>query len=477
MAVEKWSRVAAVLLAVFFLGTSLYIASKRLFWNDEIYTVVLARLPDLSTIWSALLAGADHVPIPGLILVRLSELLFGQGEFAARLPSVLALAAGMLVTFDCVRRLTDGLHGLIAEAVLACSFLPFYGYEARMYAVYFLFSALALRLWLHTAEASRAAACAFGAVFMIATMFHYYFILGLVPYLLYELVRRHKPSSKTIAGVAGSFLALLLLSPQFAASRKITSNPGWWATPSLGKLHYVPTEFFPAGMFLLGVMMVGVAVAGRRGPAKVPAMSDGERLSWLFLTIPVAGYFLAELVTNSFSRRYFINALPGIAMAFSCLVHRQFGETRRASIAIAVLLVTFGLMHQVRRVRSPEVIETFGDQQGPTKNMLAWEATLESEGKHYIAIPEERLLGMEAWYYSKHPERYAILLKRGHSTSQLAHYVPRLTFWTVEDLKRSARESAVVEPELSDADVRMLKDAGIRPVVRVADPIKIIYLE
>src|SRR5215471_605010 len=177
MSVEKWSRVAAVLLAVFFLGTSLYIASKRLFWYDEIYTVVLSRLPDLSTIWSALLAGADHVPIPGLILVRLSELLFGQGEFAARLPSVLALAAGMLVTFDCVRRLTDGLHGLIAEAVLACSFLPFYGYEARMYAVYFLFSALPLWLWLHTAEASRPAAGAFGAVFMIATLVHYYAIL------------------------------------------------------------------------------------------------------------------------------------------------------------------------------------------------------------------------------------------------------------------------------------------------------------
>jgi 4-amino-4-deoxy-L-arabinose transferase-like glycosyltransferase len=87
--------------------------------------------------------------------VRLSEKLLGHSEVAARMPSTLAMAAGMLITYDCTRRLTNGLHGQIALSLLTCSILPYYGYEARPYALYFMLSALAFWIWTCTSYNSR----------------------------------------------------------------------------------------------------------------------------------------------------------------------------------------------------------------------------------------------------------------------------------------------------------------------------------
>ena len=92
------------------------------------------------------------------MLVRVFGDLFGNSEMVARLPSALAMAAGLLLTFDCARRLTDGLHGLIALSVLPCSFLPYYGFEARSYALYFMFSAFALWVWTSASMARNMAA-------------------------------------------------------------------------------------------------------------------------------------------------------------------------------------------------------------------------------------------------------------------------------------------------------------------------------
>ena len=88
------SRLAAILLAVFYLATSLYIASHRLFWFDEFFTVRIAQLPTWAMIWTALSHAADSLPPFYYMLVRAFGTLFGRSEVIARLPSALAMAAG-----------------------------------------------------------------------------------------------------------------------------------------------------------------------------------------------------------------------------------------------------------------------------------------------------------------------------------------------------------------------------------------------
>ncbi|HME31637.1 MAG TPA: hypothetical protein VKG65_02680 [Terriglobales bacterium] len=82
---------AAVTLAAFYLATSIYIGSHRLFWYDEIVTVHIAGLPYLATILDALSHGADGMPPGYYILATTTQNLLGSSEVAARLPSALAM--------------------------------------------------------------------------------------------------------------------------------------------------------------------------------------------------------------------------------------------------------------------------------------------------------------------------------------------------------------------------------------------------
>src|SRR5271157_3483638 len=140
------------------------------------------------------------------MVVRIFDNFFGHTDFSVRLPSALAMTAGLLLTFDCARRLTDGLHGLIALSVLSCSFLPYYGHEARSYALYFMFASLALWIWAYDKDGSRLGAVYFGAAIFLAVGMHYYAILCLVPYAVWEAWNWKPwrlPSHKMIGGLLG----------------------------------------------------------------------------------------------------------------------------------------------------------------------------------------------------------------------------------------------------------------------------------
>jgi len=75
-ATDTWSIVAAVVLAAFYLATSIYIASHRLLWIDEIVTVLSTRLPGWTTIWKAFAQGASPMPPTYFMAVRIFDNLF-----------------------------------------------------------------------------------------------------------------------------------------------------------------------------------------------------------------------------------------------------------------------------------------------------------------------------------------------------------------------------------------------------------------
>jgi hypothetical protein len=78
---------------------------------------------------------------------------------------------------------------LIALSVPTCSILLYYGYEARPYGLYFMLSALALWIWTGASASTRWQAISFGLVMFLGGMIHYYFLLCLVPYALWEVLR------------------------------------------------------------------------------------------------------------------------------------------------------------------------------------------------------------------------------------------------------------------------------------------------
>jgi len=258
-----WTYIVAAGLAIFYFVTSIQIAAHRVFWFDELFTLHIARLPQLSTIWTALSNGVDALPPTYYMTVRLFDSLFGPGDVAARVPSMIAMCLGLLLIFDCARRLTDGLHGLIALSVATCSFLPYYGYEARSYAIYFMLAALALWAWTNASLSRNAQAVLFGAAFFAGVCYHYYFGICLLPFALSEFLRwkpGQRPSLKIVAGFIGCVIPVLLLSPLILSfSRKFAG--GYWNRPSFLELRAIYSQLFPDGLFLLALIAIWIVLS------------------------------------------------------------------------------------------------------------------------------------------------------------------------------------------------------------------------
>ncbi len=482
-----WTYVMAALLAIFYLVTSIYIAAHRLFWFDELFTLHIARLPGWTTIFTALGHGSDALPPAYYLVVRVFDSLFGPGDVAARLPSAIAMVLGLLVIFDCTRRLTDGLHGLIALSVATCSFLPYYGYEARSYAIYFLLAALTLWVWTYTGAGQRTSAILFGAVFFVGVCFHYYFVMCLAPFVVWELLRWKpgwRPSAKLMAGIVGSLIPVVLLSPLILSfSHKFAG--GYWNRPSFTELRAIFAQLFPDGLFLLALIMIWIVLVGTDDDkdAVLPAMPPAEALGWLFLGIPVAAFVVAELKTNAFYSRYFIGVLPGVAVAFAVCLWRRFRKVSLVAAGIFLLLATWGVGHQLTFVQHPDMVEATG-----ARPFLQMESSLQVEGKRYFVFSGP-LVFLEAQYYAQHPEQCVLLLPTDFSQQpkggrdpylhqrlelNLSQYYP-LQSWTIDDLRRHAAQSALIEP--TEDILTALHQQGLRPEMRFSTPIQVLYFQ
>jgi len=478
LAGEYWSFCAAILFVSFYLAASIYVSSRRLLWFDEIVTVLFGRLPGIAVIWKAV----GHVdpwgmPPPYYILVHLFQKVVGSAEVSARLPSSLAMAVGLLIVFDCTRRLTDGLHGLIALAFLTCSFLPDYGCEARSYALCFMLAALSLWVWIH-AGSVRSSAVLFSLVFFCGFMMHPYAVLWLVPYMVFELVtwRQGKlPSAKLVAGGIGLLCGVAVLSNLILIA-KTGPRPFSGPSPSLAAIYSAFPEMFPFGLTLLAFVLVWIALVGPiDNLIPAPRTQAAERVSWLFLLIPPAGYLLGVLATNAFIPRYFIGALPGVAVASVCLLWRHFRGARLVAVGIVLFFAVVGARHQADALRHPESIDPYG-QQKDTRQVLRLEDALQDDGKEFIVLSSTTLY-LEAQFYSKHPEKYRFLASddpRYRIPVYFADYYP-LKIWSLNDLKVHGRATAQILPQPDTLDA--MKKAGFLANVRFTGPIPVVYYQ
>ena len=460
----SWAPIAAGVLAAVYLVASILIARHRLFWFEELLTVIYSVKPTFAGMWSAFALGTEGLPPAGDFIVRLFAHLPPPLEVAARLPSALAMAAGLLVTFDCARRLTDGLHGLVAVAFLTCSILPYYGYEARPYALFFLISATALWLWMNTDDHSNAAALIVGGVFFAATWVHYYTLLWLAPYTLWEFLQRDTrrvPSRKLIAAYVGVFGALAtLIKPILAQYRAL--GHGFWSPASMRNLASVFADLFPHVLFpLVALIAVAALWANRQSRTTVAPMQPYEQLCWLFALLPLVGFVLGKLATHAFLSRYFIGLLPAFAIGLACLMWRHVLDARVA-LAAVVLFAGWGLGNElehvhyaaaVRPVPATAELERMDD-------MLALEADLPAD--RFIVLRPGDLLTLETHYYARHPERVVFLLRPGESTP--APQAPRSTGegrpiqrWTLDEL-RAHQQAMLVDPAAETVDA--LRRAG-----------------
>ena len=168
-----------------------YRASRKLFWFDELFTLYISRLPDMSSVWNALKQGVDFNPPLFYALTRFSESLLGEGHVATRLPSIVGFWVLCLCIFRFVSIRTNVLAGLIAMLFPLVTASYFYGYEARPHGIVIGFGGLALVSWQAAARARVRIGwlIALFAALLAGILTHTYGVLLMVPFALAELVR------------------------------------------------------------------------------------------------------------------------------------------------------------------------------------------------------------------------------------------------------------------------------------------------
>ena len=244
----------------------------------------------------------------------------------------------------------------------------------------------------------------------------------------------------------------------------------FWTPPSLSGLQSVYLEFFPLTALPLVLIAAGVAAFARPRKRLLTPMTSGERVSWLFLTVPLAAYCLALLVTGFFHRRYIIVAVPGIVVAAACFLWRHYKESGVLSLALLLIFGGIGVFDELRVVRNLQQIQIYGEEQRNTRQMLALEDTLRGEGKRNFGMASG-ILFLQAYYHSNHPEQYGLI--RFKPPWRIAKYVP-LRFLSMEQIVANARETALIDlpPPLALA----LEKAGLHLKVRSIQPY-VVYLE
>lgn len=479
---RRSARSAALIAVLIFFALSLSIDWRRLLWYDEISTVLISGMPSVSAIWHAMHRPLDASTPTYFFLERIIYTALHHTAFAARFLSSVAACAGLLIVFDCVASLVGGLYGLIAIGVLTCSFLPYYAYEARAYSLFFLFSACALWIWLRVDPRKWTFPIVFGACFFAGELMHYYFILCLVPYFAYELLRWDRGDKRIralIAAVIGVGLAGIILLPAALAVRQLSR--GFWSPVSISTLSCF-SRFFPYAAVPLVFSTLWLVLQSRRqkGVVRVSSMGPAEQLGWLFLLIPIAGMIIGRLVTHAFVERYFIGFLPGVGLAAACACSRWLKRFSPAA-GVALILLAFGLSRQALLAAHPGLIDPAQFQQSLTKAMIEMEPKILQDGKKFIVVGES-VMFLEGRYYSHHPEIYPYMPDLNRTPLERTNLrtlmnMSRLGWfqvWSVDQFLQHAQQTAVVHPMKGFAE--MMHARGYKLIVKSVDPVPVYYL-
>ena len=142
------SRTLLVLLAIMLLGAVLrfYGLGFQSLWNDELASWDISTRETISQLVGGVRSD-DHPPLYFLIL-RFSQWIIGDSEWALRLPSALAGWLAIPAIYLLGKRLYSEREGIIAALFLAVFWAPiYYSQEARVYSILILLSILTTYFW------------------------------------------------------------------------------------------------------------------------------------------------------------------------------------------------------------------------------------------------------------------------------------------------------------------------------------------
>jgi len=375
-------------LTIAYLLVAFTLSSFKLLWLDELITLHIARLSGLGTIWRALTQGADPNPPVTYVLVHWSRQLFGDHEFAYRIPAICGYWIGIASLYFYLRRHLTGSWAIFG-CIVSMSMGAFnYSFESRSYALLYGLAMLAFFFWTVHANARHAPAKRWaGLIGMVVALAagistNYFSVLAFLPPAVGELVL-------TILRMRGKFGAAIQLvrlerlrgslslrgidlrvwlgfaiaaAPLLAYKPLIEHSiaqfaPYAWNRVSLNQVFDSYTEMVEVILYpILGIFLAGVVVLFTRErvfaiceecrSGFLPEWAEGiyahsrARLSipvheaagvFVFLCYPICGYIVASIRGGMLSPRFVIPVCFGFAIAAAMVTHYLFHNVRHAA--------------------------------------------------------------------------------------------------------------------------------------------------
>ncbi|KAB2347858.1 glycosyltransferase family 39 protein [Actinomadura rudentiformis] len=312
------------------------------YWLDEAATVTVSGrpMPDMFRVFDNL----DLVHALYYLIMRPWVVLFGTGESALRLPSVLAIAAATAGVVGIGRRCSGPLAGLLAGLVFAGNVaVSRHAHEARSYAMVAAVAVLATYLLVRATEegAERRGRwfTAYGLTIVVVGLLNLDAVLLLPAHLVTLWLARARMAGLWRSWLMSAGAATVALVP-FALFAQTQSNQVNWLPAPSGRMIWKLLEFLAGDTWLVAPMLalaVLGAVVGRQGRGALPLTAVA--VPWLILP-PALLLIVSALAEPMFMFRYVFFCLPGLALLAGVALARLATLARPAKAVGPLAVVT-----------------------------------------------------------------------------------------------------------------------------------------
>jgi hypothetical protein len=326
-----------LVLVVYAAIRSVFLATIKPFWYDEMCTVLVARLPSVSTIWRGLKQAVDGMPPPYYLVERIAGRLLQNEQVAFRIPATAGFCCVLVCVFLFVRKRSGSVSALICSLVPLVTILyTTYAAEARPYSLVVAFIAIALLCYQHAP--SKPWMFSMGFSLVLALSLHYYAIFALVPFFLAEallaLLTRRLRLSVWIALIFSSapfwtFWPLLMslkekygahpwatttlarIPQTYGAVFNTSATPGFGSVPISGALAVGALAALAIALMLLIVPLLRRA----RGDLAASTQFSEHVLALGLLGFPIFVFAVSRVTHGGMTPRYSIPTILGIPLA------------------------------------------------------------------------------------------------------------------------------------------------------------------
>ena len=357
------ARLLLPLLCVLCIARTVPASRAKPFWHDEIYTILMSRLPSLHAMWSAGADGVDLSPPLNLWATRAVHAVAGVGVVQTRVPALAGFCLAVCLIFLVVVRRAGML------AALSGALIPFvtaglrFASEARPYGLMMGLAAASLYCWMEAARGrARTRNLALLALALAASIWNHYFgLLVFAPIAAGECVRT-ADRRQIDRGVALAMLtALIMTLPLYRLATASLSQRGtFWSHVTSGQ---VPETYAFILNALLSAPALGVAVTvtvlliaarvrakpGGLGARQIPRYEAAALIT--AIAIPLLGIVLSRVAVSVFVPRYALAAVPGLSMAIPIAVWRLNAGRSGAELCLCAALATVVLVETSSAIR------------------------------------------------------------------------------------------------------------------------------